>query len=75
MSSPNNSSRLDPLPTTLLKICFDTLLYPITNIVNASLCSDLFPDDFKQAQVNPLLKSTLPQENLSSYRPISNLSY
>ena len=48
----------------------------ITNIINASLCSGLFPDDFKQVQVNPLLKkSTLPKENLNSYRPIYNLSF
>ena len=45
-------------------------------IVNASLCRGLFPDDFKQAQVNSYLKkSTLPKENLNSYRPISNLSF
>ena len=75
MSSPNKYSDLDPLPTSLLK-CLDTLLYPITNIADASLCSGLSPDDFKQAKVDPLLKkSTLPKENLNSYRPISNLSF
>ena len=48
----------------------------ITSIINASLCFGLFPDDFKQAQVNPLLKkSTLPKENLNSYKPIYNLSF
>ena len=76
MSSQNKSCDLDPLPTTLLKACLDTLLYPITNIVNASLCPGLFPGDFKQAQVNPILKtSTLPKENLNCYRFISNLSF
>ena len=76
VSSPNKSCDLDPLSTTLPKACLDTLFYPITNIINASLCSGLFPDDFKQAQVNPLLKkSTLPKENLNSYRPISNQSF
>ena len=36
----------------------------------------MFPDDFKRAQVNPLLKkSTLPKENLNSYIHISNLSF
>ena len=63
MSSPNKSCDLDPLPTTLLKACLDKLLYPLTNIVNASLCSGLFPDNFKQVQVNPVLKkSTLPKQ-------------
>ena len=76
MSSPNKSCDLDPLLTTLLKVCLDTLLYPITNIVHESLCSGLFPDGFKQAQVDPLLKmSTLSKENLNSYRPISNLNF
>ena len=46
MSSPNKSCDIDLLPTTLRKACLDTLLYPITNIVNASLCSGLFPDDY-----------------------------
>ena len=48
MSSPNKSCDLDPLPITLLKACLDTFLYPITNIINASLCSGLFIEDFDQ---------------------------
>ena len=60
MFSPKQSCDLDPLPTTgtLLKACLDTLLSPITNIVNALMCSGLFPDDLKQAQVNPLLRKS-----------------
>ena len=76
MSLPNKSCDIDIWPTTLLKACLDTLLYPITNIVNASLCSGLFPDDFKQAQVNALLKkSSLPIESLNSHIPFLNLSF
>ena len=78
MSSPNKSCYcyLDSLPTTLLKACLHTLLYPIINIINASLCPGLCHDDFKQVQVNPLLmKSTLPKENLHSVRSISNNLY
>ena len=76
MSSPNKSCELDPLPTVLLKSCLDTLLKPITDIINASLCSGLFPDDFKHAHVNPLLKKTsLSKEDLNSYIPVSNLSF
>ena len=58
MSSPNKSRDLGPLPTTLLKACLDALISPITNIINALLCSGMFPDDFKQAHVSPLLKKT-----------------
>ena len=42
MSSPNKSCDLDPLPATLLKVCLDTLLYPITNIVNARCAKGYF---------------------------------
>ena len=44
MSYPNKSCDLDPLPTTLLKACLHTLIKPITDIIDASLCSGLFPD-------------------------------
>ena len=75
MSSPIKSCDLDPLPTVQLKSCLDTLLKPITDIINASLCSGLFPDDFKHSHINLLLKKTsLPKEDLNSYRPVSNLS-
>ena len=76
MSSPNTFFDLDPMPTVLLKACIDTLLGTITNIVNVSLRTDIFPDDFKQAHVNPLLKkTTLSKDNLKNYRPVSNLSF
>jgi len=76
MSSPNKSCDLDPFPTILLKTCLEALLKPITDIINASLCSGFFPDDFKHAHVNPVLKKTsLTKEDLNSYRPISNLSF
>ena len=76
MSSPNKSCDLDPLLTVLLKACLETLLKPVTGILNASLCSGLFPDEFKHAHVNPLLKKTsLSKEDLNSYRPVSNFSF
>ena len=58
MSSPNKSRDSDPLTTTLLKACLDSLITPITNMINASPCSGMFQDDFKQAHVSPLLKKT-----------------
>ena len=52
------------------------LLKPITDIINASLCSGLFPDDFKHAHVNPLLKKTsFSKEDLNSYIHVSNLRF
>ena len=75
-SSPDTSCDLDPIPTSLLKQCKSVLLPTITNIMNLSLSTGVFPDQFQNCSVHPLLKpSNLDKENLSNYRPISHLSY
>jgi hypothetical protein len=67
---------LDPIPTNLLKSCLPALILPIKNIVNLSLSEGIFPDSYKNAIVTPLYKKhSLPHEDLSSYRPISNLNF
>jgi hypothetical protein len=76
MSSKNATCSLDPLPTSLLKECADTLVPAITHIVNLSLSSGVFPDCLKHALVKPLLKkSHLDPEELKNYRPVSNLPF
>ena len=76
MQSSNSSCSLDTVPTFLLKSCLEALLQPITNIVNLSLIKGTFPLSFKHAILRPLLKkSSLPHEDLSSYRPVSNLNF
>ena len=73
---PDKQCDLDPLPTSLLKKCLPVLASTITNIVNLSLSTGDFPDRFKQSIVTPLIKKpSLDKENLSNYRPISNLSF
>ena len=75
-NSPETSCDLDPIPTSLLKQCVPSLLPTITNIINLSLSTGIFPEQFKNCSVLPKLKkSNLDKENLSNYRPISNLSY
>ena len=75
-SSPDTSCDLDPIPTSFLKQCKSVLLPTITNIINLSLSTGVFPDQFKNCSVHPILKkSNLDKENLSNYRPISHLSY
>src|SRR5437899_9032003 len=75
MSSNATCSR-DTIPTFLLKSCPDSLITPITNIINLSFLEAFFPASFKGALVCPLLKKhNLPHEDLSSYRPISNLNF
>ena len=76
LSSSNATCSLDVLPTKFLKSCIDALASPITRLVNLALLEGVFPDNFKHAIVMPLLKkSSLPKDELSSYRPISNLNF
>ena len=76
ISSIDSSCTLDVIPTRLLKSCIDVLAQPITTLVNLSLSEGIFPDPFKGAVVTPLLKKqSLPKEDFSSYRPISNLNF
>ncbi len=75
LNCPNKQSDLDPIPTWLLKKCASVLIPTITNIVNLSLTSGQFHPVLKESVISPLLKKpSLDQEQLSNYRPISNLS-
>ena len=70
------SCPLDPVPASVLKQCTSVLLPVMTRIVNQSLSLAAFPDCFKLALLNPLLKKpTLDVEVLSNFRPISNLMF
>ena len=71
---PNKQSDWDPIPTWLLKECSSVLVPTITNIVNLSLTTGQFYPTLKESVISPLLKKpTLDKEELSSYRPITNL--
>ena len=43
LNSLSKTCDLDPIPTELLKSCLDVLLVPITQMVNLSLISGVFP--------------------------------
>ena len=74
--SPETNCDLDPIPTSLLKQCSSVLLPTITNIIDLSLSTSIFPDQFKNSYVHPHLKKpSLDRGNLANYRPISHLSY
>ena len=67
---------LDPIPTSLLKNCLDSLIPIICNIINLSLQTSCVPNNFKNAIVTPLIKKqSLDKENFKNYRPVSNLSF
>ena len=69
------SCELDPMPTSLVKENCDILIDHITDIVNKSIATGVFPSNFKSAILRPLLKkANLPLIH-KSYRPVSNLTY
>ncbi|MEE4247325.1 MAG: reverse transcriptase family protein, partial [Kangiellaceae bacterium] len=75
-SSSNKQCSLDPLPTNLLKLVIPEVCPFILHVINTSLSTGRFPRSFKTALVSPQLKKpSLNPEELSNYRPISNLSF
>ena len=76
LSAAPKFCELDPIPTKLLLLHLDLLLPTITNIMNKSMTSGIFPSEFKTAAVKPLLKkANLDPNNFKNYRPISNLPF
>ena len=66
---------LDPIPAHLLKSCSESLIPVITNLINSSLESGIFPDCWKEAVVIPLLKKLGLESLFKNLRPVSNLAY
>ena len=76
ITTPNKSCDLDRLPTTPLTARVDSLRGTITNIVKLSLVSGQFPDGFKHAHANLVLKKvSLPKDNLRSSKRIYKPSF
>ena len=75
MNSKKKSSYLDPVPTDLLMKCLDVLLPVITKIINISLDTGCFPNDWKEAIILPILKKAGLESSFDNLRPISNLAY
>ena len=74
--SNNNTCGLDTCPTILLNESLEAHLPTVLDIFNSSLKQGVFPDLFMQADVTPILrKYGLDSQQLSNYRPISNLPF
>ena len=58
-NAAKKSCNLDPMPTQLVVDCLDQLLPIITTIVNCSLSQGVFPGEWKDALVKPLLKKAV----------------
>ena len=74
-SSAKKTCILDPMPTSLVIGCTQVLLPVVTKIINLSLESGVFADNWKCALVNPLLKKPGLDLVFKNYRPVSNLQY
>ena len=67
---------LDPIPSTMVAGSLTELVPIISKIVNGSLSDGVVPANLKSAVIRPSLKNKeLDPDELSSYRPISNLSF
>ncbi len=76
LSSHPTTCPLDPIPSHLLQAISPALLPALTDIINTSLLTGIFPTAFKQARVTPLLKKpTLNTSLLENYRPVSLLPF
>ena len=76
MKCKKSFSVLDPLPAKLFYECIDVMIPYITNILNESLSSGIFPTDFKESIVIPLIKKASLDCNIfKNYRPVTNLSF
>jgi hypothetical protein len=63
------------MPTSLVLKCQDILLPVITRMINLSLQSGVFCDEWKQALVQPQLKKSKTETVFENLRPISNLTF
>lgn len=72
---PSKTSPLDFIHVSVLKACSDVFAPLIVYLANLSFMEGRFPDQYKTAQVTPLLKKAgLDEGDPANYRPISNLS-
>ena len=76
-SSKKSYCESDPLPMgdIMCATNVDDLLKLQLDIINNSLVNGVFPNSEKTALIKPTLKNNLDPQILSSYRPVSNLTY
>ena len=72
---PDKSSVADPILTNVLKQVADLVASFVVELLNRSLSAGHVLEVFRQAFVTPVVKKQgLDATDVSSYRPISNLS-
>ena len=63
----------DQLSIKMIKICGDSIIFPLKLIFNSMINEDLFPDDWKKSNV-VLIHKKESKNLIKNYRPISLLS-
>ena len=75
-NSAPKSCELDPIPSKLLIECIDSIFPSLTDLLNSSHASGIFPQCFKSALVSHVLKKKcLDHNDLNNYRPVSNICF
>ena len=64
---------VDGISAKILKSCSNTIAQPITDLINFSFDSHVFPKSLKQAQVIPIFKKKKDPLDKQNYRPVSIL--
>ena len=75
MASPSKFCKLDSIPTVLLTRLLPVVLLDITSLVNLSLRTGTFANEWKIACVKPLIKSINMELIKNNYHPISNCNF
>ena len=70
----NTSTGEDKIPPKLVKLASKFLIPPLTNAINISIHSSVFPDKAKWEAVTPLDKGGKDKTTIRNYRPISVLN-
>ncbi|KAJ1218145.1 hypothetical protein NDU88_005728 [Pleurodeles waltl] len=67
---------MDPFPHHIFNRAADTIAPKLCLTINCSLAAATFPDDWKHAEINPILKKpSADPTNLKNVRPISLLPF
>ena len=70
----NTKNSIDYIPVKIFKSISSSIVKPLTQLINSSFLSGVFPDRLKIARVTPIFKSG-NKSDPSNYRPISSLPF
>ena len=68
----SGSTGLDEINTTIIKMIIDNILPALTQVINLSLTTHSFPENWKLAKIIPLFKKNDPLQP-KNYRPVALL--